>query len=355
MKWFATRVSAFSFLILVLVGFFVPVTASAHEVYVLSPDEIHQAVTMPSPNPFSAVPQQEFQFLQWGIIIAALVLVILTLTISPLFERIFDPALMKIKKFAPIIGRLTFGIALIASGYFHAFFGPELPVAQTMPIAYAHILSIVTIIAGICICLGFLTRIVSVFALCVFAYTVYRYQWYMLTYANYLGEILLFLILGGGAWSLDRAIPFLARIENMTKGIGDVLEKYSFLILRILFGFAVFYASFYAKFIHSNLALDTVLDYHLTNYFHFTPLFLVLGAFLVEALLGACFFFGFEVRFAAIVFTVFLTMSIIFFGESVWPHIILFGVNFVLFCHGYDKYTIEKAIFQRRRAGEPVL
>lgn len=350
-----SRFSKFlGFTLLILVGV-LPVVASAHEVYVLSPQEIQQAVSMPSPNPFTVVPQQEFQFIQWGIIIAALILVILITTVSPLFERIFDPVLIKLKKFAPMIGRLTFGIALIAPGYFHAFFGPELPIAQTMPITYAHILSIITIMCGIMICLGFLTRVVSFFALCVFAYTVYHYGWYMLTYANYLGEIILFLILGGGAWSLDRAIPALARIEKKTKGIGEVLEKYSFLILRVLYGIAVFYASFYAKFIHSNLALDTVNDYHLTMYFHFTPLFLVLGAFLVEALLGACFFFGFEVRFAALVFTTFLTMSILFFGESVWPHIILFGVNIVLFCHGYDKYTLEKALIQRTRKGEPVL
>lgn len=323
--------------------------------YVLSPEEIRQAVSMPSPNPFSVIPQQEFQFLQWGILITGLVLVVLTLTISPLFERIFDPVLIRLKKYAPIIGRVTFGLALLASGYFHAFFGPELPFTGVMSSGMAQVLSVALMIAGVLLCLGFLTRIVSLFALCVFVFTVYEYHAYMLTYANYLGEIILFLILGGGMWSLDRVIPFLARIESATEKIGVVLERYSFLILRLLFGFAVFYSSFYAKFIHSNLALDTVNDYHLTLYFHFTPLFLVLGAFLVEAVLGACFFFGFEIRFAAVVFTVFLTMSIIFFGESVWPHIILFGVNFVLFFHGYDKYTVEQALFQRRRKGEPVL
>ena len=332
-----------------------PLAVSAHEVYVLSPQEIKAAVSMPSPNPFSVIPEQEFQFLQWGVLVAGLILVVLALTVSPLFEKIFDPWLMKLKRYAPIIGRLTFGLALFASGYFHAFFGPELPMSGVMSSGAAQILSIALVVSGILLCLGFLTRIISFLMLCVFVYAVYQYHWYMLTYVNYLGEIILFLIIGGGLWSLDGAIPFLARIESSTHGIATVFEKYSFLILRILFGFAVFWASFYAKFLHSNLALDTINDYHLTNYFHFTPLFLVLGALLVEALLGACFFFGFEIRFAAVVFTIFLTMSILFFGEAVWPHIILFGVNFALFCHGYDKYTLEKALFQRKRAGEPVL
>lgn len=332
-----------------------PFVASAHEVYVLSPEEIKNAVTMTSPNPLSVIPDQEFKFIQWGVLVAGLILIVLAVGISPLFERVFDPILIRIKRFAPLIGRLTFGIALIASGYFGAFFGPELPVAQTMSHMAAHMLSIALIVAGIMVCFGFLTRIISLFALALFIYTAYEYHWYMLTYVNYLGEIILFIIIGGGAWSLDRVIPALAKIEKATEKVSSFLEPYSFLILRVLFGFAVFFASFYAKFLHSNLALDTVMDYHLTTYFPFTPLFLVLGAFLVEAILGICFMTGFEVRFAAIVFTFFLTLSIIFFGESVWPHIILFGVNFVLFCHGYDKYTVEQALFQRKRKGEPVL
>ncbi len=347
MKWFYAS--------LIVLGFLAPVVASAHEVYVLSPEEVSQAVSTPSPNPFSVIPEQEFMFIQWGVMIGGLVLIVLAIAVSPLFERIFDPSLFKLKRFAPFIGRLTFGVALFASGYFGAFFGPELPVTAAMPAMAAHILSGALMIGGVLVCLGFLTRLVSLFALGVFAYTIVQYHWYMLTYANYLGEAILFLILGGGAWSLDRKIPFLIAIEDATGSIATVLEKYSFFILRLLFGFSLFWASFYAKFIHSNLALDTVNNYHLTNYFHFTPLFLVLGAFLVEAFIGACFFFGFEIRFAAIVFTIFITLSVLFFGEVVWPHIILFGVNIVLFCHGYDKYTLEKALFQRGRKGEPVL
>jgi uncharacterized membrane protein YphA (DoxX/SURF4 family) len=150
-------------------------------------------------------------------------------------------------------------------------------------------------------------------------------------------------------------VPALRRIERAFAGLAAFLEPYSFLILRVLFGSAVFFASFYAKYFHSNLALATVTEYHLTNYFPFTPLFLVLGAFIIEALLGLCFALGFEIRFAALVFTCFLVSSIMFFGEAVWPHIILFGVNLTLFAHGYDKYTLEMAVFERKRKGEPVL
>ncbi len=347
------RLIAFILGILTLIA--APIAAAAHEVYVLSPQEISQALTMTSPNPFTAVPGQELRFLGWGTLVAILVLIVLSVSISPLFERVFDPILYRLKKYAPFIARVTFGLSLFASGYYGAFFGPELPLSSLVPASVAPLAGAALMSIGILIVLGFLTRFLAFLMVCAFAYSVVLFHWYMLTYVNYLGEAILFVLLGSGKWSLDRAFSFMWNIEGVFIRWARGMERYSFLILRILFGTALFFASFYAKFIHSNLALDTVNDYHLTNYFPFTPLFLVLGAFIIEALLGFCFAAGFEVRFAAIFFTTFITLSLLFFGESVWPHLILFGVAGSLFCHGYDKYTLEKVLFQRKRKGEPIL
>ncbi len=328
----------------------VPFMASAHEVYVLSAQEIHQAITMTSPNPFLAVSTQELKFLEWGAMTAVLLLIVLRFSLSKLFERIFDPILIKLKRYAPLAGRLTLGLSLIASGYYHALFGPELPLSAFFG-AGSEIVSVILMFLGAVIILGWYTRPAAVVALCIFAYSIFKDETYMLTYANYLGEIFLALILGSGVYSIDHVL----KRGRVVKLFGITWEKYSFFILRVLYGIGLFFASFYAKFLHSNLALDTVNDYHLTNYFHFTPLFLVLGAFIVEALIGLCFAAGFEIRFAAIVFTIFLTMSILFFGEVVWPHIILFGVNIALFLHGYDEYTLEKWLFPQKKRSEPVL
>jgi len=327
----------------------------AHEVYVLSPAERAQAIATPSPNPLAAIPEHEAEFLGWGVLSLVAILVVLSLSISKLFEKVFDPVLMRLKPWAPFAARMTLAVSLIFSGYFHAFFGPELPFSALASPSLATALSCALVIIGVCIALGFFTRFAAALGIVIFVGTVCAYHTYMLTYANYLGEMLAVFILGAGRLSIDRAAPFLERLQGEGSRLAKAFEPYSFLILRVLFGTALFFASFYAKFLHSNLALDTVSDYHLTQYFHFTPLFLVLGAFFVEALLGLCFASGFEVRFAALVFTFFLTLSILFFGESVWPHIILFGVNITLFLHGYDRYTLEKAIFQRGREGEPVM
>ena len=332
----------------------IPHTVSAHEVYVLNGQEIALAVTEASPNPFTAIPGQEKLFLFYGCAIGFGVLVLLFASISPFLERICDPLLSGLKKWAPFVGRLTLGVSLFASGYFGAMFGPELPLSQLFSGGAEHAMQIVLMAAGVLLVFGALTRVISLLGMILFAMLVARDHAYMLTYVSYLGEFILFIILGGGAWSLDRHIGAFRWLDQRFKTARELLEKYSFFIMRVLFGIAVFYSSFYAKFLHSNLALETVNDYHLTNYFHFTPLFLVLGAFLVEAVIGLFVALGIELRFMAIVFTFFLTLSIMFFGEAVWPHLILFGVNLVIFCHGYDRYTLEAKFLQRKREGEPV-
>ncbi len=326
----------------------VPSIVSAHEVYVLSPGEIGQAISTPSPNPFSAIPGEVPQFFLSAMIIMAGILVSLYLSTLKYFERLLGPLLRKLKKYAPLVGRVALGASLVASGYFGSFFGPELAVSQSVSPVFIQTTDVLLIVLGIFILVGFLTRLSVLVAMIIFGYTVLTYRFYMLTYLNYFGEMILCLILGGGHLSLDRLIPRYVGVEKLLEKIAKMIEPYSFLILRIFFGVSLFFASFYAKFVHSNLALATVNDYHLTNYFHFTPLFLVLGAFLVEALLGLCFALGFQIRLASIVFTFFLVSSLLFFGEAVWPHLILFGVNFALFFHGYDHFTLTRFLFRKR-------
>ena len=61
-----------------------------------------------------------------------------------------------------------------------------------------------------------------------------------------------------------------------------------------------------------------------------------------------------SVRFTALVFLTFLALSLSYFGEAVWPHMILIGINIVILLHGYDEFTIENKLFGRKKL-EPVL
>lgn len=323
--------------------------AFAHEVYVLNTETVARDIAVVSPNPFSVILNDEYQFLLWGFICALAVVFILFFSLTKNIERFADPFLFRIKKYAPLVARLTFGVCLIASAYNGALFGPELPLSVLVG-GYAPLLGLLIYVLGISLLLGIFVRFCSLVVLVVFSLSVMHYGIYMLTYANYLGEILINLLLGGGAFSLGQK---LFSRKNYFNSFFVPLEKYAFFILRVLFGTAVIFASVYAKFMHSQLALDVVIQYHLTNYFHFEPLFIVLGALIIEFLIGMFFIFGFEVRFTALVFLAFLALSLSYFGEAVWPHIVLIGVNIALLTHGYDSFTVE-TLLQREKKLEAV-
>lgn len=325
---------------------------SAHEVYVLEKETVEHLLNGEQPNPFELIQTSAALFFFWAFIAIGVVTTVFFVSISHWFEKVFDPLFFHIKKkYAIIIGRVTLGSSLIASGYFGALFGPDLSVAELFGEQAAFFIDALLITLGIIFVFGFGTRVAALIMILFFAWAVHIKGMYMLTYANYLGEILLVLILGAHVLAVDKKVlqshKYLNRIERF-------FEKYAFLILRIAFGVSLIYASVYAKILNSSLALQTVIEYNLTDYFHFEPLFIVLGAALIEITLGVFFIIGFEIRFAAVFLLVFLTLSLLYFGEAVWPHFILFGVAFALFVHGYDRYTIEGRFFKDAKH-EPIL
>ncbi|PJE75695.1 hypothetical protein COV04_03810 [Candidatus Uhrbacteria bacterium CG10_big_fil_rev_8_21_14_0_10_48_11] len=312
--------------------FCLPFLASAHEVYVLGDEAIAHDSVNSSTNPFMAIASSESQFAFWAFLGIVLVLLVLIISLSRWAERLLDPLLFKLKPYAPAIERVTIGASFLASAYYGALFGPELPLSSI--VGGVLVLRIVLVVIGVLFIFGIGKRVAAVVALIIFADATLQYGFYMLTYLGYLGAALMPLILGRAA---------LVKKEQALASF----------VLRVLFGFSLLYASFYAKFLHSSLALATVTRYHLTNYFHFEPLFLVLGAMIVEMLLGFFYIMGFEIRFTSILFIGFIGVSIAFFGEAVWPHIILFGTALALFVHGYDHFSIEGRFL--KKGIEPVL
>lgn len=317
-------------------------STSAHEVYVLNSSQINKDVHEHSPNPFNAIIHDEALFFHWATIIFLGVVAALIISLSRKLEKRFNPWLVKLKDYAPLAARLTLGICFISSGVFGGLFGPELPLSAIFG-SYAHLVSYMFIISGIMIMIGFYTRMFVLITLTAFIIGVINYGTYMLTYINYLGEIIFILMLGAHTYSAD----YLLVKKKRTKKRFISVRKYSFLILRILFGMSLIFSAFYAKFFHSELALQTVAEYHLTNFFPFAPLFLVLGALMVESLMGLFFALGLDIRITAISFMTFILLSLMYFGEAVWPHFILFGVSIALFMHGYDDYTVEKQMFKK--------
>ena len=341
---------AFLFLVFVVVclGFFHFTSVSAHEVYVLNHDEIARDVAQPPLNLFEIAGSEEalfFTSVMFGILI---MVIVLGISLSRKLERILDPLLFKIKPYASYIAQITIGSALFASAYTHDLFGTELPFSQLFG-HYAGLVTIVLYAASILILFGIYSRIGGLCVLVVFIGAMLSGTGlYMISYLTYFAEGLILFLFGGG-------YTFWGDTNVFEKSVFmKELKKRSSFILRVCFSTSLIYAAFYAKFIHGALALDTVNKYHLTNYFHFQPLFIVLGAFLIEISIGLFYLIGFEIRFTSLFFLTFLTMSLVFFGETIWPHIMLIGTATGLFVHGYDEYTIERRWYIHDKK-EPVL
>lgn len=299
-----------------------PLVVSAHEVYVLSPETILRDITNASPNPFSAFATNRFQFFLWGFIAFVVVSTIFFASITHRFEIFFEPWLSRLRPWATPVARVTLGVCLIASAYNGALFGPELPLSDFG--SWEVALQIGLYLAGVLVLLKRSAPIGATIALCIFALATAQYGLYILTYVNYVGEIVVAL--------------FLLRHRY---------EALAFFALRIGFGVSVAFAALYGKFLHSNLALSVIYEYNLTQFFHFDPLFIVLGACIIEVLIGIFFIVGFEIRHTVLFFSFWIFLSLFYFGEAVWPHLILVGVNAALFMYGYDKWTLEGRLFNR--------
>lgn len=338
---------------------FVPLFASAHEVYVLDPEVVGAQSALPAFDMWSVAMQDLHRFIFWALIGFIVVSTIFFVSIFRVFETALYPFFRALRPYAPAVARITVGIGLIAGSYFGATFGPELPTAETFG-GFAPLVSLTFTILGVLIVIGFWARAAALVAAALFAVIVSVHGAYSLTYANYLGEILVLLILGSHRISVHSFTGWSERFHRAYHVLARKLEPLAFPILRISFGISLLYASFYAKILHNNLALQVASfpmaghEYSLAHYFGFEPHFLVLGAAIVEVVLGCFFILGLEIRWTCIFLEFWLALSLWYFGESVWPHIVLVGIPIALFMHGYDKYSLEGRYFKRRNF-EPIL
>lgn len=346
-KYFFTALSFFA----------ITTVASAHEVYVLDHSEIAGALSTPGFDPLAVIMDNLDQFAFWAVLVSIVIIAVFFFSISRPIERALDPILIRIKPFGFAITRVAFGLSMIAGAYNHSIFGPEIKLDPIFG-PYTNMMTIALAIIGALITLGTYTRMAAVVALVFFTAAFFVDRTYMLTYANYLAEIIILLFLGSHRGSIEdlRRLRhgIVPRFHRWYAHMERTFTPYAFLVLRVGTGISLIYASIYAKIIHNNLAVETVIKYNLTNYFHFSPDFLVLGASLLEILLGILILLGIEIRFASFFFATFLTLSLLYFGEAVWPHLILFGIAIALFTHGYDRYSLEGRFFARGRR-EPVL
>ncbi len=329
-------------LLLILGIFLLPSVALAHEVYVLSTDEIHNAMYAQPFDMLQVALQNLHQVIFWAFIGFVLVSTVFCISIFRIFEKWLEPFFARGKRYAPLICRVTVGLGLLAGAYYEASFGPELPYAAMFG-AFTPLITVITAAIALSMLSGIWMRQAALVALALFAFAIWRNGVYMLTYTNYLGEFLV-----------------LALIAKHASGARTTWARYEPAIVRVAFGISLLYSAIYAKIIHNNLALmiaDMPLAGHahgVAYYFGFEPHFMVLGAAIIEIVIAIFFIVGFEIRWTCIFLEFWLALSLWWFGESVWPHLVLIGIPVALFFWGYDKYSLEGRFFKRGNL-EPVL
>lgn len=346
--------AVFTYLTLGVLTILLPAAASAHEVYVLSDEAIEQALQTPRFSQLAVIFSHSDQFLLWAFIAIFVVLAVFFISISRNVERALDPWLAKLPRYAPLVSRVTVGISFIAAAYYGALFGPELPLTETFGVM-AGAVRILLFVIGCMITVGFYTRTAALVAAALFGYEVLAHGAYMFTYLNYLGELILLLVLGAHIWAVHDKERNMFKLPTIGTRIKLATAPFAFLILRIAFGISLLYASLYAKVFHNQLALSVAYTYpDVVAFFGFDPHFLVLGAAIIEICIGMFFILGIEIRFTTLFLLFWLSLSLWYFGELVWPHFILIGIPIAFFFYGYDKYSLEGFYF-KRDGREPVL
>lgn len=312
---------------------FVPALASAHEVYVLTPEEIRSGVSMP---PFSGL-QIAFgnadQFILWTFIAFLVVSTVFFVSLWHWFERRTSPLFAKIRPYGPAIARITLSVSLLAAAYYGALFGPELPLTGVFG-SWTVFVQLALVVIGLMLLFDFYTWVAAAGMLALFGIEALAYHAYMLTYMNYFGDAVALVLL---SWPL----------------VSARFKPYAMLVLRVCFGFALIFAAIYAKILHNNLALQVAElplaghPFSIAHYLGFEPHFLVLGAGIIELVIGVFFIIGMEIRWTSLFMLFWLSLSLWYFGETVWPHLILIGIALAFFCHGYDRYSVEWHLLKR--------
>ncbi len=249
--------------------------------------------------------------------------------------------LERFAKYGPHFVRITIALALFFSALSNSFLGPELHISA-FPYAYL-VRSVLFAMSGM-IAVGFMTELAAFVGVIIFVGSLFVYGPYVFTYLNYLGELIVLSLFGMRMFSLDKYL--LGPLKRFV-----VFERYGTLIVRVLYGLALVYAAITVKLLRPDLTVSVVESWHLTQFhwlFPSDPLLVTLGAGIVETVIGLFIIFGFELRLTVLISLFYITLSLLYFRELVWPHLLLYGISFNLLLQP-EMFTLDHFFFKEHR------
>lgn len=308
----------------------------AHEAYVLTQETFSQGLKIYAKNPFDPLISRQYlgAFLLITVIVAFSYATVLFWSTTKLSGKL-DKILRKANLFGPLIIRLAISASFFFAAEANVILGPELPL-NNMP--YGAFIRYIEFLLSLMIFFGFYVEVMGLISLLIFCYITTLNGAYMITYANYFGEIIVLMLFGSRFFSLD----YLIRGKNL---LFKKLEKYAYFevpLVRVLYGIALIYAGYTIKFQHQYLTVEVYNQYHLEKFFHASGQFIAAGAGLSEIMIGLFILLGFMMRFTILISLVFITLSLLYFHEMLWPHLMLFGISFSLIINSGDQFTIDR-------------
>ncbi len=331
----------FSFFVSISFLFLFSSQAFAHEAYVLTHREFSKGLLVNSPNPLG--PLFDPSYLKISAIITFLVMLSYFFAVlwatTPIAKKL-DGVVRKAKVFGPFIIRIAISSSFFFAAEINSMLGPELSLSA---VPGGDIIRLLLFVIAFMVLLGVFVEVAAFIGILLFIYLSNIYGIYMLTYLNYFGELLVLLFFGSRLLSFDGY--FFGKKLWFKK-----MEKFRELeipIVRVLYGLALIYAGWSIKFQHQELSVMVYNQYHLKDFFHASAQFIAAGAGLSEILIGVFILIGFVMRFTILISLVFITLSLIYFHEMLWPHLMLYGISFSLIINSADKYTIDRYLIPR--------
>lgn len=231
-------------------------------------------------------------------------------------------------EYVPWIARLGIGITLIGAGTHQVLISPFL--------STHGLLSTVQIACGFFILAGFLVGPVTLIAGILFLIGLLG-NFYILGNLDFLGLVLVILALHDEKPGVDDllGIPFLPAFEK--------LKKYAPLLARLSVGIAMLFLAFYEKLLNPHTAAQVVEQYGLTSVVPVSTAMWVLGAGVVESIIGLALLFGYRTRTVSAIAMFVLSLSFFYFGEDVYSHVTLFATLSIIFIYGNEKIKKRKS------------
>jgi uncharacterized membrane protein YphA (DoxX/SURF4 family) len=350
-------------ILLVFFALLLPIQAAAHEVYVLPTNVTKVGLQIYSfdilERALSTSHDRTIIYTLLGSIIA-LIAIFTYLTHTRWAEHL-SRNFQAVRPYAAFVIRIGFAISLIMGAMNHNLFGPEIAVNEASVGGYSMIflhygsfIQYASFFAGILILFGLFTRLAGLVGILIYILAFLDVGHYMINYINYFGEAVVMAVEGGGVLALDIILKkkrhyFREHFNRLYSRLEEWGSRYSFPIFRMTFGFALLYAAISVKFLHSIVTYNVVVTYNLNKGVIGPELFtLIFG--ILEVTIALMVIFGVLVREATIATAFVLTSSILYFGEIVWPHIILGALCIGIFLHGDDRLCISNWLYRGEKA-----